>query len=211
MVTREEAAHALVGQPFAFEVRGGLLTVHTSASVKGEQWKQRWQQCMRDVQRGDAVCAEAIQATHMFSGDAYHLLHVEYDDKAGHRVWFRSARNRERMYDFVARPRLRVPSYAAMCRRLRGHPELWAEYGEHNHEQCKRAVENLHRSAIVRRAGEAVGTRGGIVAMQANFYAIVNHIVPAGDPARTGKVSRLREISKHWDGVCGWQHWWLVD
>ena len=57
MVTREEAAHALVGQPFAFEVRGGLLTVHTSASVKGEQWKQRWQQCMRDVQRGDAVCA----------------------------------------------------------------------------------------------------------------------------------------------------------
>ena len=56
MVTREEAAHALVGQPFAFEVRGGLLTVHTSASVKGEQWKQRWQQCMRDVQRGDAVC-----------------------------------------------------------------------------------------------------------------------------------------------------------
>ena len=42
MVTREEAAHALVGQPFAFEVRGGLLTVHTSASVKGEQWKQRW-------------------------------------------------------------------------------------------------------------------------------------------------------------------------
>ena len=59
MVTREEAAHALVGQPFAFEVRGGLLTVHTSASVKGEQWKQRWQQCMRDVQRGDAVCVEA--------------------------------------------------------------------------------------------------------------------------------------------------------
>ena len=53
MVTREEAAHALVGQPFAFEVRGGLLTVHTSASVKGEQWKQRWQQCMRDVQRGE--------------------------------------------------------------------------------------------------------------------------------------------------------------
>ena len=84
MVTREEAAHALVGQPFAFEVRGGLLTVHTSASVKGEQWKQRWQQCMRDVQRGDAVCAEAIQATHMFSGDAYHLLHVKYEDKAGH-------------------------------------------------------------------------------------------------------------------------------
>ena len=114
MVTREEAAHALVGQPFAFEVRGGLLTVHTSASVKGEQWKQRWQQCMRGAQRSDAVCAEAVQATHMFSGDAYHLLHVEYDDKAGHRVWFRSARNRERMYDFVARPRLRVPSYACL-------------------------------------------------------------------------------------------------
>ena len=113
MVTREEAAHALVGQPFAFEVRGGLLTVHTSASVKGEQWKQRWQQCMRDVQRGDAVCAEAIQATHMFSGDAYHLLHVKYEDKAGHRVWFRSRLNRERMYDFVARPRLRVPSLCA--------------------------------------------------------------------------------------------------
>ena len=94
MVTREEAAHALVGQPFAFEVRGGLLTVHTSASVKGEQWKQRWQQCMRDVQRGDAVCAEAIQATHMFSGDAYHLLHVKYGG-SGHRVWFRSRLNRD--------------------------------------------------------------------------------------------------------------------
>ena len=124
MVTREEAAHALVGQPFAFEVRGGLLTVHTSASVKGEQWKQRWQQCMRDVQRGDAVCAEAIQATHMFSGDAYHLLHVKYEDEAGHRVWFRSRLNRERMYGFVARPRLRVPSHAAMCSRLCGHRRI---------------------------------------------------------------------------------------
>ena len=124
-VTSEAAAHALMDQPFAFEVRGGLPTVHTSASVKGEQWKQRWQQCMCDVQRGDAVCVEAIQATHMFGGDAYH---------------------------------------------------------------------------------EAVGTRGGIVAMQANFYAIVNHIVPASDPARMGKVSRLREISVHWGGVCGWQH-----
>ena len=51
-VASEAAAHALMGQPFAFEVRGGLPTVHTSASVKGEQWKQRWQQCMRDVQRG---------------------------------------------------------------------------------------------------------------------------------------------------------------
>ena len=45
----EEAAHALVAQPFAFEVRGGVPTVHTSASVGGEQWKQRWQQCMRDT------------------------------------------------------------------------------------------------------------------------------------------------------------------
>ena len=38
----EEAAHALVAQPFAFEERGGVPTVHTSASVGGEQWKQRW-------------------------------------------------------------------------------------------------------------------------------------------------------------------------
>ena len=126
MVTREEAAHALVGQPFAFEVRGGLLTVHTSASVKGEQWKQRWQQCMRDVQRGDAVCVEAIQATHMFSGDAYHLLHVKYEDKAGHRVWFRSRLNRERMYDFVARPRLRVPSYVQDAVVAVRQASLWA-------------------------------------------------------------------------------------
>ena len=59
----EEAAHALVAQPFAFEVRGGVPTVHTSASVGGEQWKQRWQQCMRDVQHGDAVCVKAIHAT----------------------------------------------------------------------------------------------------------------------------------------------------
>ena len=59
----EEAAHALVAQPFVFEVRGGVPTVHTSASVGGEQWKQRWQQCMRDTQRGDAVCVEAMQAT----------------------------------------------------------------------------------------------------------------------------------------------------
>ena len=49
----EEAAHALVAQPFAFEVRGGVPTVHTSASVGGEQWKQRWQQCVRGVQRDD--------------------------------------------------------------------------------------------------------------------------------------------------------------
>ena len=80
----EEAAHALVAQPFAFEVRGGLPTVHTSASVEGEQWKQRWQQCMRDIQRGDAMCVEAMQATRTFGGDAYHLLHVNYEDIQTH-------------------------------------------------------------------------------------------------------------------------------
>ena len=85
------------------------------------------------------MCAEAIQATHMFSGDAYHLLHVKYEC-SDHRVWFRSRLNRERMYDFVARPRLHVPSYATMCDRLRDHPKLWAEYGEHNHAQAARAT-----------------------------------------------------------------------
>ena len=90
-VTSEAAAHALMDQPFAFEVRGGLPTVHTSASVEGEQWKQRWEQCMRDIQRGDAMCVEAMQATRTFGGDAYHLLHVNYESKADdHRVWFRS-------------------------------------------------------------------------------------------------------------------------
>ena len=74
------------------------------------------------------MCVETIQVTRTFSGGAYHLLHVKYEE-CSHKVWFSSRRNRERMYDFVARPRLRVPSYAAMCRRLRGHPELWAEYG----------------------------------------------------------------------------------
>ena len=74
----------------------------------------------------------------------------------------------------------------------------------------KLAVETLHSSAIVRRAGGAAGTRGGTVAMQANFYAVVNHLVATNDPARTAKAWRLREISVHWDGVCGWQHWWLV-
>ena len=58
------------------------------------------------------MCVETMQTTRTFSGDAYHLLHVKYEDKAGHRVWFRSRLNRERMYDFVARPLLRVPSYA---------------------------------------------------------------------------------------------------
>ena len=48
-VGSEAAAHALMDKPFAFEVRGGLPTVHTSASVKGEQWEQRWQQCMRNI------------------------------------------------------------------------------------------------------------------------------------------------------------------
>ena len=71
----EETAHALFAQPFAFEV-------HTSASVEGEQWKQRWKQCMRDIQRGDAMCVEAMQATRTFGGDAYHLLHVNYESKA---------------------------------------------------------------------------------------------------------------------------------
>ena len=38
-VDSETAAHALMGKPFAFEMRGGLPAVHTSASVEGEQWK----------------------------------------------------------------------------------------------------------------------------------------------------------------------------
>ena len=38
-VDSEAAAHALMGKPFALKMRDGLPTVHTSASVEGEQWK----------------------------------------------------------------------------------------------------------------------------------------------------------------------------
>ena len=77
----------------------------------------RWQQCMHGTQRGGAMCGEAVQATRTFGGGAYHLLHVNYEGNADdHRVWFRSRRNRERVYDFVARPWLHVPRQRAPLR-----------------------------------------------------------------------------------------------
>ncbi len=115
------------------------------------------------------------------------------------------------------------PTYEQFTSQILTHPQLkdaFAEYSEANHEllralYCARAND----ADAIRAAGEAIGLRGGLRAMQRCYYAFTNGIgwavhqafenetddfwLSEGD-ARMAGPAFATLLKSNWKGVCGW-------
>lgn len=115
------------------------------------------------------------------------------------------------------------PSYDDFTSQILTHPELifaFAEYSETNHELlCALYKAGAKDADAIRAAGQVIGERGGLQAMQGCYYAFTNGIGWAIEKAYE-KESEYYGLSEHharaavpafatllksnWEGVCGW-------
>ena len=95
-----------------------------------------------------------------------------------------AAAERQCAKDFCRR--VAFPSYSACAEILRGEIELWAEFGEMNHELLQEIYRNgFARDEFISEKGYLILRRGGQRALWANSYAlnrIMCHLVSQCDP-----------------------------
>ena len=114
----------------------------------------------------------------------------------------------EPAYDTVIRriERLRIPETT-----------IWlAEYGDTNHTWCATIFANASDRTIVRSIGERIYNRGGMDALQANFYILYHGFIAdeeeeeaeehseEEEEERAQHASRMHEIGMAWNGIGEW-------
>ena len=70
---------------------------------------------------------------------------------------------------------MNYPDFKTMQQKLERRPDLWVEYGEVNHDCCKKIYENPNDQEIIVSNGKIIYDRGGMTALQANYYVIIFH------------------------------------
>jgi hypothetical protein len=110
------------------------------------------------------------------------------------------------------------PSYGEMTRKMmefvqdrsrdsefRSHVFTWmSEYGEPNHRMCQELYEHIHDDARCKAVGQRIYDRGGMTALQANFY-IVRNFAPSAQ-ARHDIRAASGLLNYHFNGVGEWNH-----
>jgi len=94
------------------------------------------------------------------------------------------------------------PSYDEMYAKLPF--MLLAEYGEPNHEWCKKIYENITNVILVRSMGENINKRGGFQAMQANFTTL-QQFSPTTESNNMRVARYWRCVESVWDGIGEWR------
>ena len=79
-----------------------------------------------------------------------------------------------------------------------------SEYGHINHEWCKTIYENITNKDKVIEIGRRIGQRGGLRAMQANWY-IMYHFSPL-IMSKNEYVfpSAMKNVERYWSGIGEW-------
>ena len=110
------------------------------------------------------------------------------------------AAENKKMADFIAANPW--PSYKEMQKRILKSCSLpiCAEYGEFNHQAMKLCYENMLDKAVCFKVGESIAARGGLHALQANFYALKLY-----GPTASSKdmvIAYIPRLLEHyWDGI----------
>ena len=68
---------------------------------------------------------------------------------------------------------INYPTFKQMQKKLERRLDLWSEYGQVNHDCCKAIYENPDDEDLVVKMGKIIYQRGGMTALQANYYIIV--------------------------------------
>jgi len=86
--------------------------------------------------------------------------------------------------------------------------DWWVEYGEVNHEWCKKMYDSCFDVAVCKEMGEKINERGGRQAMYGN-YNMLRWFSPCGWNARKYNnpviQSLPRCVSCSWHGIGGWE------
>ena len=89
--------------------------------------------------------------------------------------------------------------------------ELWAEYGNENHECMERIWNNIVDRDLIQTMGEQINERGGFVSMQGCYYILLHafrtlHKKQLNEPRVLIAWSKMKFlINVAWDGVGDWR------
>jgi hypothetical protein len=94
--------------------------------------------------------------------------------------------------------------------------QMIAEYGEYNHEQMKAIWDNITNKDIIKQSGKNIDQRGGMDAMQMNFYTFLDVLRPTLNISEKDSHAEKDakqiiwnvikgNISSAWDGIGEWR------
>ena len=113
------------------------------------------------------------------------------------------------------------PSYKQVIEIIRNdkamkdiYPDMFAEYGEQNHQRIKEIYENIMKEELVKRNGNSINERGGMTTMHCNYYTLVSvlrYLIQQRAPMKDYDVSliwyNIRNIlSSSWNNIGDWKH-----
>ena len=107
--------------------------------------------------------------------------------------------------------RYEYPEYEEVEEMIENMLELWAEYGEENHECMEAIWNNIFDRDVIETMGEKINKRGGFQAMQATYYTMLHafrtlHKNNLKDPRVLIAWSRMKfSINVAWDSIGEWR------
>ena len=128
-------------------------------------------------------------------------------------------RDRERLMNFIKEnpyPDYKFIKYDLLLKQEQS-LEQYAEYGEINHDLMKEIYENIFDKDLIKKHGERIHHRGGITALQQNYYTlltVLKHLVDQRGLDRDTIILVFYNIktivSQYWDGIGSgdekWRH-----
>ena len=54
------------------------------------------------------------------------------------------------------------------------YPDMFAEYGEQNHQWIKEIYENIVKEELVKHKGNSINERGGMTTLHFNYYTLIS-------------------------------------
>ena len=94
------------------------------------------------------------------------------------------------------------------------YPDMFAEYGEQNHQWIKEIYENIMKEELVKHNGNSINERGGMTTMHFNYYTLVSvlrYLIQQRAPMKDYDVNliwyNIRNIlSSSWNNIGDWKH-----
>jgi hypothetical protein len=93
------------------------------------------------------------------------------------------------------------PEYGDMLQKIEKHIELYAEYGELNHNWCKIIYENPNNTDLIIESGKKIYNRGGLQALVMN-HAIIKYFSPYWQSNNPAIQSQGAMVEIYFQKVC---------
>ncbi len=101
------------------------------------------------------------------------------------------------------------PLYEVVENLIKKRISSWSEYGELNHHHVSIIYNNIDDFKKVNKAAKAIARRGGLSALQASFYSILEilkHLVKKREDLEDIWYYVKDKLYRGFDGVAGWRN-----